>query len=80
MTIIQHGLRAGVHPPKLTPFVARIGVRLRRASRHAQLELWHALARTLERIIEHYVCSALAGARWFNPQDFSGGNCCDPAP
>jgi hypothetical protein len=78
--ISLYGLRAGFGVPKINPCVTRIRVRLRRASRYARLELWHALAATLERIIEHYVCSALAGARWLNPQDFAGGKCCDPAP
>jgi hypothetical protein len=78
--IILNGLGVGFGVPKINPRVTRIGARLRRGSRHVQLELWYALARTLERIIEHYVCSALAGARWLNPRDFAGGKCCDSAP
>jgi hypothetical protein len=74
--IILHGFGL----PKISPFVTRIGVRLRRASQQVQMELRSAPARAVERMIEHYVCLALAGARWINPKDFASGKCCDTMP
>jgi hypothetical protein len=35
--------------------------------------LQRALAWALERMIEHHVYWALAGARWFNPENFAKG-------
>jgi hypothetical protein len=78
--IILHGFGARFGLPEIKPFVTIIGVRLRRASQQAQMELQCALARVFEQMIEHYVCWALAGARWIKPKDFANGKCCDTAP
>lgn len=74
--IILHGFRL----PEISPFVTGIGARLRRASQRAQMEFRCVLARALERMIEHHVRWALAGARWIKPEDSANGTCCDTAP
>jgi hypothetical protein len=77
--ITLHGFSAGFGLPEIAPFATRTQIQLKRALRRAQTEVQRALARTLGRMIEYYVCCALAGAHWANPQDLTGGKCCDSA-
>ena len=77
--ISLHPVGAGFGLPNISSFGGRIGVRLKPALRRADVGLWGPLTWALERMLERYVHSALAGADWSNSRARGERQCCGTA-